>query len=139
MDICAQSQTQSCDEQEKKIFTMYDVETAFQDANYDNYCTDDPLSHLHYCPKYLDVKTLFGEEEIKYNEKDFPDKVTEVYEYEVGLNDTSDWIIVGQIVNENNIICYFKYCAWCDFTGFDCQGGMTLYLSTNLDKIRYYA
>lgn len=50
-------------------------------------------------------------------------------------NDEIDWYLLCKLKNNN----YALYVAWCDYTGFDCQGGMKLYIAKDLNNLINYA
>lgn len=56
---------------------------------------------------------------------DFPHNIQEHYWIRPGENDGDDWISFGKLTNGS----YFLYTGGCDYTGFDCQGGMKLWVT----------
>lgn len=74
---------------------------------------------------------LVGEE--KCDAGKFPDNIAEYYWVFEGHNDEEAWKLLCKLDNGN----YALYLAWCDYTGFDCQGGMKLIVSKSLDKLFY--
>lgn len=62
---------------------------------------------------------------------DFPKNIQEHFWVRVGENDGDSWLSVGQLTNGN----YFFYEGGCDYTGFDCQGGMSLWVSKSWENI----
>jgi hypothetical protein len=62
---------------------------------------------------------------------DFPKNIQEHFWVREGENDGDDWISCGQLTNG----AYFFYTGGCDYTGFDCQGGMTLWVSKKWENI----
>jgi hypothetical protein len=79
-------------------------------------------------------KTVVGENAIDISKLDFPENVTEVYYSWEGTKDEENWASVGKLVIDGRDH-YFFFDAYCDYTGFDCRGGMTLYLSRSLDNL----
>lgn len=63
--------------------------------------------------------------------KNFPHNISKVIAKRPGENDGAAWILVGQL--ENNSFFYFH--AWCDYTGFDCKGGITLHICDDYDLL----
>lgn len=53
----------------------------------------------------------------------FPQNIKEYYWIRPGENDEDAWLVLGRLKSG----LFFFYKAWCDYTGFDCQGGMDLY------------
>jgi hypothetical protein len=69
------------------------------------------------------------EEPIEVNE--FPKNIVEYYWIKEGENDGDDWSCLCKLDNG----AYAYYNASCDYTGFDCQGGMLLFVSRNKEKL----
>lgn len=65
----------------------------------------------------------------------FPDNIQEHYWIHSGENDGDDWMAVGKLTNGS----YFLYTGGCDYTGFDCQGGMRLWVNPAWERIIDYA
>lgn len=76
-------------------------------------------------------KGLLGEE--KCDPGKFPDNIIEFYWIYEGTNDEEPWRCLCKLDNNN----YAYYTALCDYTGFDCQGGMTLIVSKDLKRLFY--
>ncbi len=74
---------------------------------------------------------LVGEE--KCEAGNFPNNIAEFYWIFEGHNDEEAWKVLCKLDNGN----YALYLAWCDYTGFDCQGGMKLIVSKNLSRLFY--
>ncbi len=62
---------------------------------------------------------------------DFPHTIREHFWIRGGEHDGDSWISCGELDNGN----YFFYTASCDYTGFDCQGGMNLWVSSSWKNI----
>jgi hypothetical protein len=62
---------------------------------------------------------------------DFPNNIQEFFWVRGGENDGDSWLSCGQLTNGN----YFFYSGSCDYTGFDCQGGMSLWVSKSWKNI----
>jgi hypothetical protein len=91
----------------------------------------------HY--NYSDICiTLFNKnmksEKIDMSNVILPRDITKVYWYREGKNDEESWNMIGKIKIKDKEK-YIYYVAWCDYTGFDCQGGMKLYVSKSLSKL----
>ena len=65
---------------------------------------------------------------------DFPKNILEVYWYEEGENDVRPWQFIGKVRYKNKFK-YVYYIADSDYTGFDCQGEMKLYVSKSLNRL----
>ena len=76
---------------------------------------------------------LLGEEPADRNCGKFPDNIAEFYWLHEGHNDEDKWECLCKLDNGN----YAFYTAWCDYTGFDCQGGMKLIVSKDLKRLFY--
>lgn len=63
----------------------------------------------------------------------FPDNIVEFYWLHEGHNDEDAWQLLCKLDNGN----FAFYSAWCDYTGFDCQGGMKLIVSKDLKCLFY--
>jgi hypothetical protein len=82
--------------------------------------------------------TLFNSkmksEKIDMSETKIPRDILKVFWYKEGKNDEEPWYFIGKIkCKDKNKYVYYQ--AWCDYTGFDCQGGMKMYVSRSLTKI----
>ncbi len=62
---------------------------------------------------------------------DFPKNIRRHFWVSCGERDERPWISCGQLDND----AYFFYTGSCDYTGFDCQGGMRLWVSTSWKNI----
>lgn len=76
---------------------------------------------------------LLGEEKNGLSCGKFPDNIVEFYWLHEGHNDEDAWECLCKLDNGN----YAYYTAWCDYTGFDCQGGMKLVISRDLKRLFY--
>ncbi len=61
----------------------------------------------------------------------FPHNIKEYYWIHEGSNDCEDWSACGTLTNG----LYFFFVANCDYTGFDCQGEMKLYVSKSFETL----
>ena len=66
---------------------------------------------------------------------EFPKDVAEYYWVHQGEKDEEEWHMLCRLKNG----CYVYYTASCDYTGFDCQGHMKLFISKNCSRILYEA
>ncbi len=62
---------------------------------------------------------------------DFPKNITEYYWIHEGENDEEPWMCLCKLSND----CYVFYSASCDYTGFDCQGGMEMIISKDKERL----
>ncbi len=74
---------------------------------------------------------IIGEEKCECG--DFPNNIIEFYWIHEGENDEDAWECLCKLDNGN----YAFYTASCDYTGFDCQGGMRLIISKNAERLFY--
>ena len=78
-------------------------------------------------------KGLLGEEADDLSCGKFPDNIVEFYWLHEGHNDEDAWECLCKLDNGN----YAYYTAWCDYPGFDCQGGMKMIVSKDLKRLFY--
>jgi hypothetical protein len=67
--------------------------------------------------------------------ENFPSNILEYYWIYDGENDGEAWYCLCKLKNS----CYVFYKASCDYTGFDCQGSMIMFISKNKEKLFYEA
>jgi len=98
---------------------------------------DDFVEPFHHYSKECyrpHIQEHFDEDEIEDDITKFPRNINTVIWYQVGQHDGDNWILVGRLESGK----YFYFNAWCDYTGFDCQSGIDLYLSnTKIDLYTY--
>ena len=63
--------------------------------------------------------------------KDFPKNIQEYYWINDGKNDEYPWYALGRLATG----AYFYFTASCNFSGFDCEGQMALYLAPDLQTL----
>jgi len=82
--------------------------------------------------------TMFDEnlqsEKIDLKNISFPNDIHTVYIYKKGIHDRKPWYFIGMLKNATGEY-YVYYEAECDYTGFDCQGSMKLYISKYFSRI----
>ncbi len=83
---------------------------------------------------------LVDEEPI--NIGDFPNNIVEYYWIHEGTNDEENWHLFCKVMTEDtgeadSKEAYVYYTAGCDYTGFDCQGDMKIYISRNAPALLY--
>lgn len=61
----------------------------------------------------------------------FPTNIEEHFWIRPGHNDGDSWMACGRLTNGN----YFFFTGGCDYTGFDCQGSMSLWVSSSWQNI----
>ncbi len=62
---------------------------------------------------------------------DFPNNIREYYWINDGKNDEHPWYVLGRLTND----AYFYFVASCNFSGFECEGQMALYLANDLQTL----
>ena len=77
---------------------------------------------------------LLGED--AFDVGDFPRNITEYYWIHQGVNDETPWYLLCGI-NAPTGPAYAFYTAACDYTGFDCQGGMRMWVSRDAKNLFY--
>lgn len=65
----------------------------------------------------------------------FPNNIVEYIWTHEGENDAENWYCLGRLESG----AYFFLDAWCDYTGFDCKGGMKLYVSNSRPVLIQFA
>jgi hypothetical protein len=63
-----------------------------------------------------------------------PQGIVRIYWYQQGENDEQPWLFIAKI-KYGEKFKYIYYVAWCDYTGFECEGGMYFYLTDSLSKL----
>jgi hypothetical protein len=94
---------------------------------------------IYYKPSEI-CTGLVNEEPIDVG--DFPNNIVEYYWIHEGTNDEENWHLFCKVTTKEGEEAYVYYTAGCDYTGFDCQGDMKIYISRNapalldsLDKV----
>lgn len=82
----------------------------------------------------------FEDEKIDIDKIHFPNKIIKVYWYQVDeIYGEYEYFLICKIQYGNKGHRYIYFHAYEDYTGFDCQGFMRLYISKNLKRILDYA
>ena len=117
-------------------FTLVSTPIAEPDRcafNYPFSCiSDEEDSYYHYNTDDF-CTGLLGEEKDGLSCGKFPDNIVEFYWLHEGHNDEDAWECLCKLDNGN----FAYYTAWCDYTGFDCQGGMKMIVSKDLNRLFY--
>ena len=82
-----------------------------------------------------DIRRPILVEEKEADAGNFPTNIQEHFWIRPGENDGDDWLSCGVLNNG----AYFFYTGGCDYTGFDCQGGMSLWVSNSWQNIVEHA
>lgn len=100
-----------------------------------------PFDFINVLPNY-ELKNIISimfnkklkTEKLDINYINFPKNIVNVYWYDKGIYDEKPWQFIGRIKYKDSY--RFVYIiADCDYTGFDCQGSMKLYISKSLKRI----
>ena len=93
-----------------------------------------PFNYLsEYC---LIPRQIFGEPSEDSEIQDFPECISHYYWIHQGINDEDAWRALFQFYDKNtNEYRYGFYIGECDYTGFDCQGSMNLYVSDHYEVL----
>ena len=87
---------------------------------------------IHGYYRKCDIFTpIIGEKEKLSDAGNFPHNIRKYIWGEEGDNDFIEWILLCKLTNGK----YAFYTAWCDYTGFDCQGGMKLYIASSINVL----
>ena len=70
---------------------------------------------------------------------DFPNNIQRWIWSDPGQNDERSWEAIFQLQNDNGGERYCYFTAWCDYTGFDCQGGLECYVARDIPTLIQYA
>ncbi len=92
-----------------------------------------PFSFLGDCGWNVEDITTGILEEESCDAGNFPHNITEYYYVQKGWNDGDAWECLCKL----DTGCYAFYTASCDYTGFDCQGGMELIVSMSQENLFY--
>ena len=84
-----------------------------------------------YSKKDIRRPILLETEEELADSGNFPNNISYLYWVREGENDGDEWIALGDLENG----AFFFYTGSCDYTGFDCQGGMNLWVSKKFENI----
>ena len=84
----------------------------------------DDSGYLNFGPSSIYTQ-LIGQPNTGRKIGNFPDNIKTYIWGREGENDEQSWLLLCQL--DNGYYAYLE--AWCDYTGFDCQGGMKLYCS----------
>ena len=87
--------------------------------------------------RFVDIKPVppWNRVDEKQIRMEFPRSLTRVYFYSGSTHTDSTWLLVGQMTNSYGQIKYVFFHAWCDYTGFECQSGMNLYVADSLKDL----
>ncbi len=88
---------------------------------------------LYYQEDYCENVTIPGLPEL--DPGNFPYNVEKVLWSHEGENDREDWLMIA--LNKDGNFIFFK--AACDYTGFDCQGSMEIYVCKKYKDLINYA
>lgn len=69
---------------------------------------------------------------------DFPKNISRWIWSAAGCNDGDPWDLLAELDDENGKR-YVYYTAWCDYTGFDCQGGHYVTTASSIESLIEYA
>lgn len=75
-----------------------------------------------------DFRRLPGEKETIKDCYTFPNNIKEYIWGEEGGHDEGEWNLLAKLKNGK----YIFFTAWCDYTGFDCQSGIKLYVAKDI-------
>lgn len=118
----------------KKFYAAFDYPFSFLKGG-KNYLEGDYELETIACTMFDDDMMS---ETIDLNKLNFPQGIVEVYDYQEGIHDEKDWYFIGKVKYDDGYK-YISYVAFADYTGFDCQGSMKLYISKSFDRIKHYA
>lgn len=103
-----------------------------QQVSLDVHALDYPFSFLH---EYDMTPHPMVGESVEEKLVDFPQCVTHYYWIHQGANDEVPWLALFRFKTREDKTRYGFYRGECDYTGFDCQGSMRLYVSDTVDTL----
>lgn len=88
---------------------------------------------LSFAGSMLECTTVFGDPgPVRVPEGyEFQSCVKDVFYMKKGENDGDEWVLLGTLVGCG----WFYYTVSCDYTGFDCQGGMRCVAASSLGRL----
>ncbi len=102
-----------------KVLDDYDWASAFEYAGEKNYGNGS-----------VDIRTPIGYEHVSRDSFARED-VKEIYGIHEGVNDEESWLLWGKLSDGR----YFALNAWCDYTGWDCRAGGTVFVADDKDIV----
>lgn len=96
-----------------------------------SYIVEEEENSYGYDLKNIQREILVESEEEQASAGTFPKNIKEYFWVRCGENDGDDWIACGLLENG----AYFLFEGGCDYTGFDCQGHMCLWVSKKWENI----
>jgi len=114
-----------------KVITIEEIFTPLADPNED--ALGCPFAYIDYQKDYEPAEFIRGlptepPSEIKSFSQD---SIKEYYWIHGGTPDEDAWHCLGLLKDGH----YFYYTASCDYTGFDCQGSMRMFISKDKKKL----
>lgn len=94
-----------------------------------------PYSFIPELYNVQDILRTIPTEDTQADAGTFPSNIQKHYWIVEGENDGDEWKSLGKLKNGN----YFFFTAACDYTGFDCQGWMRLWVSKSFQTILDHA
>ncbi len=112
------------------VYTSKTEEQCQQIMSYP-YCYINDEYQTHYSLENIRRNIVTEAEAERAEVGDFPNNIRRHFWVSCGQRDERPWISCGQLDND----AYFFYTGSCDYTGFDCQGGMQLWISKKWENI----
>jgi hypothetical protein len=102
------------------------------------------LNSYGYNPQYstiIKVPPFVSESRLSLSivKNEFPRCIRQVYYFTNRESSRENWELVAQLVTSHGATVYTFLHAWCDSTGFSCQGWIKLYIGLTLADIFTYA
>ena len=110
----------------------------FQLDEHDAEAFDYPFEFVAEEPYRLDVMNL-PQNTTEMTVGTFPKNIVRWIWSVPGVNDELPWDALFQLTDEDGQSRFAYFHAWCDSTGFDCQGGMEVTLATSVESLIHYA
>lgn len=112
-----------------RIFLMF-LSWFFQPFKYINASTRGKNDYSVYKLSSI-FRPLFGQTASLKDAGTFPNNIKYFIWCQKGINDEKPWLLLCRLTNGK----YAYFSASCDYTGFSCQGGMSLYISDTIEVL----
>lgn len=137
---------------DRDVSTDYD-HTRFNTSEYDRYynpfnymCGDGCWTKEQRDPGTAKIKLCISDKDDKDLRQQYIDNIdysdiktnVAVIWFRPGGRDEEEWYFMGQLTTDQGDELYFFMDAWCDYTGFDCQGYINFTLSRTLQDLCTY-
>ena len=113
-----------------RIFLMF-LSWFFQPFKYINASTRGKKNDYSVYKLSSIFRPLFGQSASLKDAGRFPNNIKYFIWCQKGINDEKPWLLLCRLTNGK----YAYFSASCDYTGFSCQGGMSLYIADTIEVL----